>query len=304
MKKSLIFAFSGILIVIILVLIGNIIIIGEKISIIFPYADILFYCIITLLIIFFLVAPFLQVIFSPEMPALDDNNLEKLSDKELYNMGLLLANNNLYIKSPNKRHEHTLELKDFFQRNYGEKDMTTEKIRAEIGLRLDLLNKYIRKEALVAFTITGLSQNGKFDFISLIIINYRLIKNVVKGSGFRPSYKQLIRIYYNVLAAALLTNLSEEILDDIDVTYVAEKIKLPGFVLTSVIDGTFSALLTLRIGYITKNYIIKSSKHFNRPAARKYGFTYARKEIGNIVNKGKDIIVKAGSGIIKTAFGI
>jgi len=304
MKKTLIFSFISILVIVLIMLIGNIIIIGDKVASFFPFADILFYCLVSGLIFIFLVIPFLRVLASPEMPALDEESLDNLSDKELYNLGLLLAKNNSYIKSPVKRQDHSLELKDFFQRNYGEKDMTIQKIRSEIEHRLNLLNVYIRKEALVTFTITGLSQNGKFDFISLFVINFRLIKNVVKGSGFRPSYRQLIRVYYNVLAASLLTNLSEEILDDIDVTYVAEKIKLPGFVITSVIDGTFSALLTLRIGYITKNYIVKGSRYFDRSKARKYGFKQARKEIGTIVTKGKDIVLKAGAGIIKTTFGI
>jgi len=303
MKKTLIAAFISILLITVIMLIGNIIIIGDKLAVLFPFGDVVFYILIAVLLGVFIIRPFLYVFFAPELPALDENGLDSLSDKELFDYGMNLAKNNGYIGEENLRKNHYLELKNFLERNYGEKDMTISKITEEIESRLSLLNGDIRKEALTAFTITGLSQNGKFDFISLLIINFRLIKKLVKNTGFRPSYRQLIKVYYNVLASAILTNLSEEILDDIDMTFIAEKVRIPGFVMTSVLDGTFSALMTLRIGYITKNYIMKGNKSFNKKTARKYGFVNARKDIAGIVSEGKDVIVKTGGGFFKSMFG-
>lgn len=303
MKKTLIAAFVSIIAIAVIMLIGNIIIIGDKVAGLFPYADIVFYLLLLVLLYIFLIRPFLYVFFAPELPALDDKGLDGLSDKELFAYGMNLAKNNSYIDGENTRKEHYQKLKNYLERNFGERDTTISKITEEVEGRLSLLNGHIRREALTAFTITGLSQNGKFDFISLLIINFRLIKKLVQCTGFRPSYRQLIRIYYNVLASAILTNLSEEILDDIDMTYIAEKVKIPGFVMTSVLDGTFSALMTLRIGYITKNYIMKGNKSFNKKAARKYGFVNARKEIAGIVTEGKDVILKTGGGFFRSVFG-
>ncbi len=298
MKKNLILALVVILVLACILLAGNIIIIADKLAPLFPYADYVFYAIIGMLIFIFLILPFVRVFFSPQLPALDESGVTALSEKELYNLGIILAKNNHYIEGTDNRREHTEALKDFFDRNYGERDDTIQHISSELEKRYRSLNEQIHAEALTAFVITGLSQNGKLDFISLLIINFRLVKKVVYASGFRPTYKQLIRIYYNVLASALLTNLSEEMLDDIDLTYLTQHIKLPGFFITSFIDGMLSALLTLRIGYITKYYIIKGSNGFNKKTARRYGFKNARKEIIGIAREGKEILKKKMAGLI------
>ncbi len=298
MKNNLILALIVILVISGILLLGNIIIIGDKLATVFPYADYLFYAIIGLLVFFFLIIPFLRVFSSPEMPALNEEQVKELSDKELFNFGMTLAKNNGYIPDSSKRKDHHDELKDYLQRNYGEKDLTIKKISSELETRFKLLNEQIHTEALTAFVITGLSQNGKLDFISLLVINFRLVKKVVYCSGFRPTYKQLVWIYYNVLASAILTSLSDDMLEDIDLTIMTENIKVPAFVINSFLDGTISALMTLRIGYITKYYITKGSKGFNKRTARRYGIRNARKEILGIAKQGKEILKRKMTGLI------
>ncbi|MDH6305322.1 hypothetical protein M2459_002422 [Parabacteroides sp. PF5-5] len=298
MKKNLILALVVILVLSGVLLLGNIIIIGEKVATLFPYADYVFYGIIVALIFFFLILPFLKVFFAPQMPALNEEEVNQLSEKEIYNLGITLARNNYYIANPEKRKEHTNELKDFFDRHYGEKDASIQQVASELEKRYHSLNEQIHTEALTAFVITGLSQNGKLDFITLLIINFRLVKKVVYASGFRPTHKQLIWIYYNVLGSALLTSLSDDMLEDIDLTPLTQNIKVPGFVITSFFDGLISALLTLRIGYITKYYILKGSKGYNRTTARRYGLKNARKEILSIAKQGKDILKEKMTGLM------
>lgn len=298
MKKNLILTLVVILVLAGVLLLGNIIIIGDKIAGLFPYADFVFYGIIAILVFFFILLPFLRVFLSPQIPALDEEGVNQLSEKELYNLGVILAKNNYYITDSEKRKEHTTELKDFFDRNYGEKDVSIQRISTELEKRYHSLNEQIHTEALTAFVITGLSQNGKLDFITLLIINFRLVKKVVHASGFRPSYKQLIWVYYNVLGSTILTSLSDDMLEDLDLTTLTQNIKIPGFVITSFLDGMLSALLTLRIGYITKFYLVKGGKGFNKKVARRYGIKNARREITGIAKKGKDILKEKMTGLI------
>jgi len=290
MKKNLVLALVVILVIATVMLVGNLIIIGDKIAGWFPYADYLFYGIIGLLVVLFLVIPFIKVFLSPQLPALDETEVQDLPEKELQKLGFLLARNNHYIKDANQKKMHRARLKDFFTEHGDDREQMIHKISTELEKRYHSLNECIYSEALTTFVITGLSQNGRLDFISLLVINFRLVKKVVEASGFRPTYKQLVWVYYNVLASALLTNLSDDMLEDIDMTSFAQNIKLPTFVISSFLDGAFSALLTLRIGYITKYYVLKGRKSFNKKVARRYGFRNARKEIVNVAKQGKDIL--------------
>lgn len=298
MKKNLILALVVILAIGTVLLVGNLIIIGDKVAALFPYADYVFYGIIGFLVVLFLIIPFVKVFLSPQLPALDETEVDGLPEKELRELGLLLAKNNYYIKDAGQRKMHKAGLKDYFNQHVGDKELMIRKISIELEKRYQSLNECIYTEALTAFVITGLSQNGRLDFISLLVINFRLVRKVVEASGFRPTYKQLIWVYYNVLASALLTNLSDDMLDDIDMTSFAQSIKLPAFVISSFLDGAFSALLTLRIGYITKYYVLKGRKSFDKKVARRYGIKNARKEILNVAKQGKDVLKKKMKNLI------
>jgi len=298
MKKNLILALVVILVIGAILLVGNLIIIGDKIAALFPYGDYVFYGVMGLLVVLFLIIPFIKVFLSPQLPALDETEVHDLPEKELQRLGFLLAKNNHYIKDPSQKKMHRSNLKDYFTQHAEDKDLMIQKISIELEKRYHSLNECIYSEALTTFVITGLSQNGRLDFISLLVINFRLVRKVVEASGFRPTYKQLIWVYYNVLASALLTNLSDDMLDDIDMTSFAQNVKLPAFVISSFLDGAFSALLTLRIGYITKYYVLKGRKSFDKKVARRYGFKNARKEILNVAKQGKDVLKKKMKNLI------
>jgi len=308
MKKNLILTLIVILSFMAIMLIGNIIVIGDKIARLFPYADYVFYGIILLLIVFYVVVPFFRVFFAPSIPALNNSELIGLSDEELFKFGILLAENNKYINESNKkktkqaRKAHYLELRDYFERHNGRKDNTINKISEEIDVRIKLLNKHIKEEALSAFIITGLSQNGKFDMISLLAINFRLIKKIVMSSGFRPSHRQLIWIYFNVLISSILTDIDDEVLADLDLSTITDRIKVPSIIVKSTIDGAISALLTLRIGYITKYYIVNGREKFNKKEARMYGFQNARKNITTITGEGSKKIGQRMGNLMLSIF--
>ncbi|MCD8260212.1 MAG: hypothetical protein LUD15_00865 [Bacteroides sp.] len=95
--------------------------------------------------------------------------------------------------------------------------------------------------------------------IIILIINIRMIGQLVRMSGFRPSWTQLCRIYLEVVLASFITDLSENFLEEIDFSALLSSFKIPIIFVKSVIDGSLSALMTLRIGYITRLYLVRGT---------------------------------------------
>lgn len=127
------------------------------------------------------------------------------------------------------------------------------------------------------------------DSLAVIGINLRLISDTVRASGFRPTKPQMINLYIKVLTTSLITYITSSVLTnamDFDPTNTIDdvpdvatdivdidgldignslveklrKLPLAGILLDSAIEGTINALMTLRIGYVTKAYLMQGPK--------------------------------------------
>ncbi|MBR1961013.1 MAG: DUF697 domain-containing protein, partial [Bacteroidales bacterium] len=140
------------------------------------------------------------------------------------------------------------------------------------------------------FLVTAISQNGIFDSAAVMVMNYKLIEDLVLASGFRPTRPQMFRLYVRVLTTALISYCTSQVFTDMDgvapfdigggsgadisdvnpediagaspeldgedsLTGFLSRFKIPGVVAESALQGAVNALLTLRIGYVTKSYL-------------------------------------------------
>lgn len=259
MKKNifiLIIAFVGILAI---MLLGNILIIGDKIMNIHFSLGYLYYLLLAILLIRFIIYPLIMVFKAPPTPTLNTNKLPQ-EKEELYKYGMLLACNSRHIANKKDRKNHTSALIHKLENGKDNHDQLKELITHEINHRMKLIDGTIREKAKSVLLITALSQNGKFDFLTSLIINVKLIHQIVDLSGFRPSYGQLYRLYFEVFLASFITDFSEDFLDEIDFSAILGSVSVPVILLKSAIDGSLSALMTMRIGYITKAYIRKGTR--------------------------------------------
>lgn len=228
-----------------------------------PYLAYFYLLLLLVGIIYGVAIPLWRIFTAPSMPSLRISDLPE-DREQLYKFGNTLANNNNYISAKDDRKSHRKELSS---RLIAVKDSDSELTKIlieEIDKRNKLIDAKIREQALSVFMITGLSQNGKFDFLANLVINLRLIHQVIELSGFRPTYAQISRLYIEVILASIITDISEEMLDDIDFSTVFEKVNLPVIFVKSFIDGSMSAIMTLRIGYITKYYIMRGTKELRK----------------------------------------
>ncbi len=279
MKKNLLLIVSTVAFVTAIVILDSVLSIGNKIgNATHVYVEYAFYLIILLLITAYIIRPVLKVCYTPEIPVLTVN--ENADMKQLYKFAYRLANNCSYIKNSELSVQHSNAFKNAIKINRNDKALLIKEISQEIDrrikgdklLRVDGINKMIYDAGKASFAYTSVSQDGKLDAVLLLIVNCKLIYDIVRASGFRPSFIQLSKLYIEVLGMILLTY--SDVLSNVAkgtgnfVAGLLQGVPLLGGVLNtitkSVVDGGFNALMTLRIGYATRSYLINGAKNLKK----------------------------------------
>lgn len=302
MKRNLALIIGIILAILTMMLMGNVITIAEKLGEVCHtvYVEYAFYILILLLAVIFIVRPIFRVHNAPEFPVLAVDDEARI--KDLQNFGKRLASNCGYIGDEEKRAEHQMLLRRELQLYSADHQQLKSVLEREISLRfegdkeLDVLgiNTRIKEWGKTVFMVTAISQNGIFDSAAVMVMNYKLIEDLVIASGFRPTRPQMFKLYVRVLTTALISYCTSQVFtdmngvapfdiggdavstDDMDVTDVnpeditgtapeldgedslsgwLARFKIPGVVAESALQGAVNALLTLRIGYVTKAYL-------------------------------------------------
>lgn len=304
MKKNLFTIVAIVLAIVATMLLGNLIVIGDKVGeLTHVYVEYAFYILILILAIIYIVKPIIKLHRAPEFPVLatDDN----WNTKQLYTFAMRLAKNCGYITDIEIRKKHQTELIETIKQNFENIEELKRIITSEITLRMDGskeisvlgVNKRIKEWGKTVFMVTAISQNSKFDTIAVLVMNYKLVADIVIATGFRPTKPQLFKLYVRVLTTALITYCASQVLtdvngvapfdiadapdaefdgSDIDATDMGTDIDENGFgsgiienirkssitsaIMGSAMEGCINALLTMRIGYVTRAYLTKGPK--------------------------------------------
>lgn len=270
MKRNLLLIIGVFIGVLVILLLGNVITVGEKLGEICHtvYAEYAFYVLVFILVLAFVIVPIIKVHAAPEFPALGMG--DETSDlKKLNSFGRKLVSNCGYIEDAEQRakHQETLraELKACAEDMEGLKAL----IDREVALRFDGskemgiqgVNAKMKEWAKSVFMITAVSQNNLVDTTVVLVMNYRQIEDLVLATGFRPTRAQMFRIYANILTTTLISYCTSEVLSDLagetTLAGAMANLKIPGVISESAIQGAVNALLTLRIGYVTKTFLME-----------------------------------------------
>lgn len=255
----------GVLIFMLLILVSNVLDVGEKLRNINKYLEYGFYVLSVLLLYFLIVNPIRIILFAPTfsiVTVLDEENnknykVYKKVAKTLLENKDLDENDKLKLKSGLSNKD---ELKETISRIY---DSSIKK----------QINKIILKNAKTVFISTAISQNGKLDMLTVLSVNIKMIKDIVNRSGFRPSYAKLGKLSIKVLSTALIAE-NLEGLDFTDVfpqstTNFLAEIPLVKPIASSVLNGLSNALLTLRVGICTRRYLFSDMNKVTQDDIRK-----------------------------------
>lgn len=361
----------------VILLLGNIIIIGEKIASLLNVAwtEYAFYALILIVFYAIVIRPVVRVHRAPQIPALSVDGDWDVT--QLVAFGNKLADNCRYIPKdktcPELRKLHQQKMREDIARYATDKDELVQILSNELKLRIEGgelkevtgprvedvhsvriigINRRIIEWAKSVFMVTAISQNGKFDTVSVLYMNYKMIEDVIIASGFRPTRQQLFRQYVNILVTSLMTFVASEVfkdmdsvapfesladaspdaasdidlsdvelsdvaadatdvdLDDIGDTVsggigflnVLSKLSIPGVVIGSICDGIVNSLMTLRIGYVTRNYLVGGMNSLNgikaKRKAKRAAVKEALKSLPKVVVVGTSFVGKGAMNII------
>jgi hypothetical protein len=184
----------------------------------------------------------------------------------------------------------------------------TEQLDDALQVLNEKANRITRDTAGTVFLTTAISQNGKLDAFTVLATQISMIWKIAHLYHQRPSLRDLVYLYANVGATSFLV--SE--IEDLDVTQHLEPainglIKnasgraLPvvgptaTLVMDSVLEGSTNALLTLRIGIITRKYCGNYTV-WNASQAKKAALFEAAKQLKSITMDSSGKII---TGLVK-----
>lgn len=367
MRRNLIIIVCIFLGILALMISGNIIIVGEKIANLTHvwWTEWLFYGLIFVVFAYYVLMPIWRIHRTPAFPTLAVN--EEASEEQLIEYGKQLANHCDFIEEKRQRMEHKNALENSLLHASGSRTQLLQVVQNELTFRYDGdkekgilgINGQIKEWAKTVFMISAISQNSKFDTISVMWLNYKMIESLVLASGFRPNNRQMFKIYRDILTTALITYAMSEALmktsavrpfdfgdfhdgnidsvDELDIDNVADgdtadidpddvafdsqmsdceglsvysilrRIKIPGVVVSSALDGTVNALMTLRIGYITRTYLQRGEHALtgirNKRAVKLQAMKESLVAIPAVVASGSAVVGKKTSNFIIKLIG-
>ncbi len=271
----------GVLIVILLMLIGNVISIGDKIAKVNNTLAIVFYVLCGLLIYLLIIHPIFVIAFSPtfKVPTVLED------DKKTRRIYIKVAKNLLRQKTLNEN--SIINLKN------GLKNKDTLKLELNKVYNNDVkkeINKLILKNAKTVMVSTAISQNGKLDMFTVLVVNIKMIKEIVEKCGFRPSYKNLAKLAVNVLGTALIS----EGLENLDfgelfpnaTTGILSEVPFLKTITGSIAQGISNAFLTLRIGVITRKYLFSDTQIKTKAQIKVESFKESAMMIPSVIKSG------------------
>jgi len=284
MKRNLFLIAAIFLSVLFILLAGNVITIGEKIYELtgIKYLEYGFYVLVFALFFYVILVPFIRLHHTPTFPVLslpDEEDMDEQKQIRKLTKFSKKLSNNLYYLPEEERDSHKEAFLSEVDRYYNAEDLKRI-VQKELDERYSRIKSRIHEWSKTEFLITTVSQSGRLDAIATLVINFRMISDLIRCSGFRPTNRQLFRQYCRILATSLfsyyisdgLESLSsadsavDGISGDIDTFSEAgflgsiSSIKLTGVVSNSLIDGALNTLLTLRIGYVTLAYLKSGSE--------------------------------------------
>lgn len=349
MNRNLLIVIYVFLSIVVTLLLGNIITIGDKLGqITHVYAEYTFYIAVLSLSFIYILRPIIKVHRAPEFPKLSVD--ENMDSKQLYSFAKKLSNNCDYISDAKIRKAHRKEFYEDITRNNKDVQALREYISQEISIRIEGddklgvlgINERIKEWATSVFMVTAVSQSSKIDTIAVMLMNYKMISDIVLASGFRPTKPQMFKIYVRVLTTALITYCISQVFTDVDGVApfdiadnsgaVADNIMdqdmseadicidesnleetimkgltengLAKMIIGSVTQGCLNALMTLRIGYVTKAYLTEGPMALNGIKNKRRVKWQARKSavasLPSVVLKGGAVLSKSVQRVLET----
>ena len=285
----------GFIILFILILMSSILEVGDRLRTVTPILEYSFYGLAALLVYVLILRPVHIIIFSPSFSV--ETSLDPDSPR---NFQVYKRVARRLIAQKNLPEEEVAKLQAAF---HSSAELRPALYHAYNKVLKKQMNKVIKKNAKTVMISTAISQNGRLDFFTIVVVNLKMIKELVVMCGFRPSFKNLAKLTINVFTTALIAEGLENMdLNDLlpaSTMNVLGEIPLVKPVVSSVIQGVSNALLTLRIGIVTRKYLFSDAKEITKEEIRRNALLEAAKMLPSVVGDAMLILPKRIANLFK-----
>lgn len=269
------------MIILFLILISNIMDVGERLRRINVSVEIAFYIVSALVVYFLIINPIRIIIFSPTF------QIQTVLDKDTRKTRKIYKKVAKNIIKKNKIEETAIaelrqSIKDPAELRLNLMKLYNDNVKKE-------LNKIIIRNAKTVMISTAISQNGKLDMFTVLAVNLKMIKELVLECGFRPSFTNLGKLSVNVMVTALIADGLEDLnfndLFPASTTGFLSDIPLIKPIMSSIMQGISNALLTLRIGLVTRRFLFSDLKEVSKKEIRREALKESIKMLPVIVKE-------------------
>jgi putative membrane protein len=261
-------------------LISNALAIGDKLGEVSIVLEIIFYALITVVVLGGIVYPIVGVFFAPIFSLEKLHNVDGTARKKWCRIMVDNLLNNVDLTE-----EEEEQVKGFLKFEDETDDKLIEFFDRKISPRID---QEIYDTAKKIFIITAISQNSVYDMLGMASANFSLIKRITEICGFRPSNAEVLRLYIRVFSITLLAGNLEEmnIQELIPMATEGALGKALGIVAASATQGLLNALTTLRMASIAKNYLLNADVSQTRKELRKKSYAEALEILKKMMKQG------------------
>lgn len=285
----------GIIILFLLMLLSSVLGVGERLRNINRYLEYGFYAITVLLVYLLILRPVHIILFSPSFSI--ETTLDEPSRK----------NFRVYKKVASRLLEQDIlpdEVKEEIRAVRKDYELLNQALNTALNKHVKKqMNKVIRKNAQTVMVSTAISQNGRLDLYTVVVVNLKMIKELVYMAGFRPNMKNLSKLTINVFTTALIAEGLENMdLNDLIPNTTANmisEIPLLKPIMSSVIQGVSNALLTLRIGIVTRKYLFSDAKEITKEEIRRGALLEAAGMLPSVVGGAISVLPKKFINLFK-----
>lgn len=164
------------------------------------------------------------------------------------------------------------------------------------------IDDYIHKEALAVGSATAVSMNGSIDAFVVLWRNVNMVSRISRLYYGRPSLRLSLTILRDVMVAVLLSRALDDVTDAAGEALSGVVSKLGGMVVGPMMDGSVNALMTTKIGYLTKKRC-RSFDVWSKSSSRRATvevFDQVKRESANLISE----LVKISGGVVGAAGNI
>ncbi|MBR2295266.1 MAG: DUF697 domain-containing protein [Clostridiales bacterium] len=274
--------FASLAILLIMGLISSALEIGDRLGSVHISLEILFYVLIAIVLGVGIIYPILGVFYAPIFSLRELHDQDGAARQKWCRRLVKNLTENIDLTEEEKE-----QVRGYLKQGDNTDDLLIEFFDRKIAPEV---NKEIYDTAKKVFIITAVSQNSMYDMLGMASANFTLIKRITEICGFRPNNFQVFKLFTHVFSMTVLAGGLEEMNIEELIPMATEGAlgKTLGIVAASATQGAVNALTTLRIGVITRNYLLNADLKQTRKELRMRSYAEAFSTLKEILKQGME----------------